>query len=1119
MFRHFVVHFDHESMKRLYYPIIFILMFSACKQSTKDAANAVAENPLFKLLDSAQTNILFANNIKETFERNVFNYPAFYNGSGVSIGDLNNDGLEDIYFSGNMTSNKLYLNRGNMKFEDVTAIADVTGRTEGWKNGVNMADVNGDGLLDIYICYSGKYPGENRKNQLFINKGLTEKGIPQFKEEAEIYGVADSSYSTQSYFFDYDKDGDLDMLLVNENIRVLTELDDITIQELQKTPDSLSGTKLFRNEGGHFKDVTLKAGLHSSVLSYGLAAATSDVNGDGWPDIYVSNDYSIQDRLYINNRDGTFTDQLTSNLRHISMYSMGNNVVDINNDGLMDIYTLDMIPEDNHRQKLLQGFDNYEFFDLNLRNGLYYQYMRNMLHINNGNGTFSEVGQLAGVSNTDWSWAPLFADFDNDGWKDLFVTNGYLHDFTNMDVVKYNANYFNSINGDVEPRHILDMLSKLPSSDVKNYIYKNKGGFDFANKCFDWGIDVPSNSSGAAYADLDNDGDLDLIINNINKPAFIYQNQGDSTTHYLKIKLAGLKQNTVGIGAKVTIYSDGKLQSLEQMPSRGYLSSVSPILHFGLGKKNTIDSISVVWQSGKKQVLAKVKADQLLLLNEKDALGNYTPPGIKPALFKEVISPVDFVKSKNGINDFKRQPLMTNPQSFADPCMAKGDVNKDGLEDVYVGGNKNEPGILYIQQKNGKFIKNQKPFEGDKDSEDADAVFFDANGDGFTDLYVVSGGYHGFNVADPLLQDRLYMNDGKGNLLKSTGTLPEMNVSKSCARVADFNGDGHLDVFVGGRVIPGLYPEAPKSYLLINDGKGHFTDQLSLICPELNQGGMITDAAWIDLNGDKKPDLVTVGEWMPVNAFINTSGKLVNKTKSYFDKEYSGWWNKLQVGDFNEDGRPDLVVGNLGLNSQCKVSDKEPAEMYYKDFDGNGAIDPILCFYLKGKSFPYITRDELLDQMSIMRPRFSNYTSYADATLKDVFTADELKDARYLKANCLKTTYFQSGTDGRFHERDLPVEAQMAPVYTITSIDYDADGHNDLLLCGNMNQARLRFGKYDANYGVLLKGNGKGSFSYIPQYISGFKLQGDVRSVIEINNTIVFGINQQGAKAYQLKGK
>lgn len=1106
-------------MKKVYLFIAVMFLLSGCSQSEKNDENQVAEKPLFKLLDSSRTNIYFNNKITETFEHNVFNYPAFYNGSGVAVGDLNGDGLDEVYLSGNMTGNKLYFNQGDMHFVDITDVAGVSGRPGTWKNGVNMADVNGDGKVDIYICYSGDYEPELRKNQLFINQGLNAEGLPTFIDEAEKYGLADPAYSTQSYFFDYDRDGDLDMLLVNENIKVLTNLDDRTIQELRGKPDLQSGSKLYRNDGGYFTEVTVKAGLNNSVLSYGLSAAISDVNNDGWPDMYVSNDYSIQDHLYINNKNGTFTDQLSSNLDHISMYSMGNNISDINNDGLPDIYTLDMIPEDNKRQKLLQGFDNYEFFYLNLRNGLYYQYMRNMLHVNNGNGSFSEVGQLSGISNTDWSWAPLFADFDNDGWKDLFVTNGYLHDFTNMDVVKYNENYFRSINGEVEPRHIMEMLSKLPSSDVKNYMYKNNGDLTFSKKVANWGFEAASNSSGAVYSDLDNDGDLDLIVNNLNKTAFVYQNQGDSTTHYLKVKLTGIKQNTDGFGAKVTIYYGNKIQWLDQMPAKGYLSSVSSMLHFGLGKQTSVDSVRVVWLSGKQQVLTKVQSDLTLYLKEKDAVDTYVPPKPKAAFFKEVGSPIAYAQQKNAINDFKRQPLLVNALSFSGPCMAKTDVNGDGLEDVFVGSDLNMAASLFIQQKNGKFIGDSQAFEADKASEDTDAIFFDANHDGFPDLYVVSGGYNSYSINDPLFQDRLYLNDGKGHFAKSTSALPQMRSSKSCARVGDFNGDGFPDVFVGGRLIPSRYPEAPESYLLINDGKGNFKDQLAKIAPELKHAGMITDAAWIDLNGDKKQDLIIVGEWMPIAAYINTGAKLQNKTTAYFDKEYSGFWNKLKVEDMNGDGKADLIVGNLGLNSQCKVSDTEPAELFYKDFDDNGSVDPIMCFYLMGKSYPYVTRDEMLDQISSMRGKFPDYGSYAEAGLTDIFTAEELKGVKKLNANYLKTAYFEAGKDGRFHEKPLPVEAQFSPVFTITPFDFDGDGKKDLLLCGNINQSRLRFGKYDANHGVLLKGNGKGGFSYVPQQESGFKIKGDVRSVIQVNNNLLFGINQDKLKAYQFTSK
>lgn len=1104
-------------MNKAYLVIAGLLLWSGCKSSDTKDASAPIENPLFKLLDSTKTNIHFSNRITEDFDRNIFNYPAFYNGSGVAVGDLNGDGRDEVYLSGNMTGSKLYFNQGDMHFIDITELSGTAGREVGWRNGVNMVDVNGDGKLDIYVCYSGDFDENTRKNQLFINQGLNAEGMPTFKDEAEAYGLADPSYSTQSYFFDYDRDGDLDMLLVNENIKVLSNLDDVTIQDLRKKSDRYSGSKFFRNDNNHFVDVTVASGINHSVLSYGLSASIADVNGDGWPDMYVSNDYSIQDHLYINNKNGTFTDRLSSNLDHISMYSMGNNISDINNDGRPDIYTLDMIPEDNKRQKLLQGFDNYEFFYMNLRNGLYYQYMRNMLHINNGNGTFSEVGQLSGISNTDWSWAPLFADFDNDGWKDLFVTNGYLHDFTNMDVVKYNENYFRSINGEVEPKHIMEMLSKLPSSDVKNYIYKNNGDLTFTNKVRNWGFEAGSNSSGAVYSDLDDDGDLDLIVNNLNKPAFIYQNQGDSTKHYLKVKLKGLKGNTDGLGAKVTVFYGDKLQLVDQMPAKGYLSSVSSMLHFGLGKLKSVDSVRIVWNSGKQQVIKKVQADLILYVNEVEATGTYQSLKTTAPLFKAINSPIASAQKPNNINDFKRQTLLVNALSFSGPCMAKADINGDGLEDVFVGGDVNTAGTIYIQQKGGQFKGNTSAFDIDKASEDADAVFFDANHDGYPDLYVASGGYNDFAVNDPLLQDRLYLNDGKGNFSKSLNALPQIRSSKSCARVGDFNGDGHLDVFVGGRVIPSRYPEAPESYLLINDGKGHFKDQLKSIASSIKSIGMVTDAAWIDLNGDRKQDLVLIGEWMPIKAFINSNGKLVDKTSSYFDKDYAGFWSRLQVEDMNGDGKPDLIVGNLGLNSQCKVSDKQPAEMIYKDFDDNGAVDPIMCFYIMGKSYPYITRDELLDQMSVMRPRFPDYTSYADAGMKDIFTEEELKDAKTLKANYLKTAYFESGRDGRFKEKPLPIQVQFSPVFTITPGDFDGDGYKDLLLGGNINQSRLRFGKYDANHGIFLKGNGKGAFSYVPQYLSGLDLRGDVRSAITINNTVLFGINQDKVRAFKYK--
>jgi hypothetical protein len=893
--------------------LFFGIILCGCHRKVSDASNSSDKQTLFKLLSPEQTHIDFSNTLTEGLNTNVLMYQYFYNGGGVAIGDLNGDGLQDIYFTGNMTDNKLYLNKGHMKFTDVTATAGVAGRPGPWKTGVTLVDINGDGKLDIFVCYSGHLGPDKRVDQLFINQGNDSNGVPIFKEMAAKYGLNFPSYSTQAYFFDYDRDGDLDMLLVNHSPQRLSIVDDITVSDLMSKTDNEAGIRLFRNDNGQFHEVTKQSGIINSPLSYGLAAGIADINGDGWPDIYISNDYNVPDRLYINKGNGTFTDELPKQIGHTSFYSMGNDVADINNDLMPDIYTLDMLPEDNKRQKLLFGSDNYEAFNLNLRVGFYYQYMRNMLQVNNGNNTFSEVGQVAGISNTDWSWAPLFADYDNDGWKDLFITNGYTRDYTNMDFLKFMGD--NLRDRQVMRQDLLRLVSQMPSSDVESYFFKNNGDLTFTNTSADWGINQPSNSNGAAYADLDNDGNLDLVVNNINKPAFIYQNQAttQNKNHYLAINLKGADKNTQGIGAKLIIYNGSKKQYLEQMPTRGYQSSVSPVLHFGLGADKKVDSLRIIWQRGKTQLLKNIKGDQQITLNEKDAAGNNAKSAVIKPLFAEVKSPVNYHETLNTTNDFKRQPLLVNPLSFSGPCVIKGDVNGDGLEDVYVGGANGKAGSLYIQQKGGGFIlKNEPAFDADKKSTDATALFFDANGDGKPDLYVCSGGYGDYMPNDPVLQDRLYINDGKGNFSKSIEALPQMLSSKGCVKAADINGDGKLDLFIGGRVVPGRYPETPESYILINDGKGHFTNQTLQYNPALKNLGMVTDAAWVDMNGDKKLDLVVVGEWMPVTVFENTNGKLVDATAKYFDKKYTGWWNCLQVSDINHDGHPDLVVVTWG---------------------------------------------------------------------------------------------------------------------------------------------------------------------------------------------------------------
>ncbi len=1092
-----------------------LYLLCACNQAAeKQKGNTPPA--LFTLMPAEKTTISFQNILTEALNTNILMYEYFYNGGGVAAGDFNNDGLVDLYFTANMSDNKLYLNKGDMRFTDISFSSGTTGRSGPWKTGANAVDINADGKLDIYLCYSGALPPAKRANQLFVNMGNDTQGIPRFEEKAEAYGLANTGFSNQSYFFDYDRDGDLDMLLLNHNPKNLPLLNEEATAALLKQDNPEKGLRLFRQTNGKFEDITTRSGINGSELSYGLGLGISDFNNDGWPDFYVSNDYSVPDYFYINNRDGTFINKLSSHIGHTSQFSMGNDVADINNDGLADIYTLDMLPEDNYRQKLLLAPDNYEKFNLNVRSGFYYQYMRNMLQLNNGNGSFSEVGQLAGVSNTDWSWSALLADYDNDGWKDLYVTNGYFRDYTNLDFINYMNDYVKQ-KGRLQREDVMEIIKKMPSSNVVNYIFQNNSGSSFTNKTREWGLHSPSNSNGAIYADLDNDGDLDLAVNNINQPVFVFKNEAQQQlkNNYLQLHLTGNAGNTQGLGARVKIFYQGQTQFLEQNPARGYLSTVSYNLHFGLGNAPKIDSLIITWMSGKVQKLYNINTNQLLTLDEKNATLNAVTLQPVASWFTEIISGIKYSDAPNPINDFDRQPLLISEKSHTSPCLSQADLNNDHLDDIIIGGAAGQATQMFLQQKNGGFIsKRIAAFEADTAVAAAAIEVFDANADGKPDIYIASGGYHHLNQQDSLLQDRLYLSIGKNNYVRSNG-LPKLEGTKSCVKAQDINGDGFPDLFVGGSIIPGRYPEASKSYILINDGKGNFSDRTENICPEIVRIGIVTDALWIDLDSDKKIELVIAGEWMPILVYKIENGNLVNVSSQFFDKKYTGWWNKIAVGDFNGDQKPDLVVGNMGLNTQFKASEKEPLEMYYKDFDTNGSVDPIFSCYIQHKRYPYITRDELLIQLPQFRKNFPDFKSYAGTTMDELFQPDQLKEAGHLLTNHMETTCFVSSPNGKFTIAQLPKEVQYSPVNTITQMDYNKDGKTDLLLCGNNSYTKIRLGKFDANYGTLLEGDGTGHFRYVDQRESGFDIRGDVRSCIAINETLYLGIHAKPLVAYK----
>jgi hypothetical protein len=1050
---------------------------------------------LFEQLLPDRTGVSFTNRLPEDTTFNILNYLYYYNGGGVAVGDVNNDGLPDLYFTSNLGPNRLYINKGNYHFEDVTLKAGVADSL-GWKTGVTMADVNGDGYIDIYV--SGvDYLTLHGRNMLFINNG-----DGTFTDRTKEYGLDHIGYATQALFFDYDGDGDLDMFLLNHSTHGERA---INRAAQPGTGNPRASDRLFRNDGGHFVDVSERAGVGDHAGAFGLGVVASDFNRDGCPDLYVSNDFQENDYLYINNCNGTFTESITKATGHTSRFSMGVDAADFDNDGRPDIFVADMLPD---RQDILNtsaSSESANLFDLQLRAGYQPQYSRNTLQLNRDGVHFSDIGFFSGVFASDWSWAPLFADLDNDGYKDLFVTNGVYRRPNDLDYIAYisNENIQASL-GEGMTRENMAILKKMPQVPLPNHAFHNNGDSTFTDMAKPWGLGTPSFSNGAVYVDLNNTGALDLVVNNINAPATIYRNRANELigAHYLVVTLRGAGANTQAIGATVTIVAGGKRQMLEEFPTRGFLSSVDPRLHFGLGKASTIDSLMVVWPDRRFQVLTHIRVDQFLELSESNAErctrnvchpeGDVRP---KDLLFTDVTakSKINFKHVENDFSDYNREPLLPHLLSTEGPALAVGDVNGDGLDDIYIGGAKWQPGRLFLQRPDGTFRESPQPaLQADSLQEDVDAVFFDANGDGHLDLYVVSGGNE-FTGQDDALQDRLYINDGKGNFHRDLSALPRFAESGSVAIPGDFNGDGHPDLFVGRRAVAGKYGLTPHSYLLQNDGKGHFTDVTSEKAPQLSAAGMVTSAAWVDYDNDGQLDLVVVGEWMPVRIFRQEHGKFVDRTDAAGLKGTEGWWNSVAAADVNGDGRKDLVLGNLGLNSYLRASAKEPARLYIADFFSAGIVKQILTTYRNGVSYPVAGRDELLRLMPQLRDKYPTYASFGASRIEDILPPEELRKSQVLEAHDFASAIAINNGNGTFTLRTMPAEAQFAPIYSSVAADFDGDGRMDLLLGGNFFGAPPLFGRYDASYGTLLHGVGDGHFVAVSMQTTGLHIDGQVR--------------------------
>ena len=1106
----------------------------------------------FSLLNKGETNIDFNNQVTENDSVNFFTNEYMYIGSGVGVGDFNNDGLQDIYFCGSQVSSKLYLNKGNFQFSDITTQAGVG--TTAWCSGVSVVDINNDGLLDIYVCVSGSRDPEKRKNLLFINQGLNKEGLPVFKEEAAEYGLADMGFSTQAVFFDYDRDGRMDMYLLNHRLYHERPNDILTKDTSGNSP---AADRLYHNEGTiaggshpYFKDVSVAAGIKED--GYGLGVVVSDFNHDGWPDIYVANDYLGNDLLWQNNQNGTFTNRIAQSIKHQSFNSMGVDAADINNDGLPDLTVLDMMPEKNSRKKQMFAGETPERYDVERRLGFEPEFSRNTLQLNQGTRDlqgvtvpfFSEIGQLARISETDWSWSVLLADLDNDGWKDMYITNGLGKDLTNNDFLFYKQSVYSQdyrFGGNNNSGNHLDKgqietlrkeLDKYGSLKINNYLFRNNHDLTFTDDGAASGINTPSVSQGAVYADLDNDGDLDLIVNNMNQEAFVWKNElrqstADSTNNFLTLHLTGDTQNLNGFGARIELYSNGSVQSLEQNPVRGYTSSVDNRPHFGLANTNAVDSLKIIWPDQKEQVLRNVKANQFLEIKYTNAKAiTYSNANNEKPLFindpRELGS--GFKHLETPFFDFGYQRLLPQKFSQLGPALAVGDANGDGLEDFYIGGAAGQSGKLFIQNSTGGFSSGNLVGSPSFD-EDVNAVFFDADGDKDADLLVV-GGSSEFSIHSLGNRPRLYKNDGKGNFALDPDAIPaDIHVISQSVAVGDFNGDGQMDLFIGGRVEPNNYPVSPRSYILENKG-GKFIDVTKEVCPEIDPAGMVTAAVWTDFNNDGKTDLVICGDLQPVRFFENQNGKLKEITVATGLKDSLGMWRSLIAVDLDKDGDMDFVAGNMGLNNKYHVTASHPFGLYAKDFDGNGKTDPVSAYYIKNdqgeyESFPAMDLNQLAQQMPAVKKKYLLHADFSGVTMKKFLADMGDRDLTVLNCNTTASVWIENKGNGKFEMHPLPVEAQFAPVNAILAKDLDGDGNIDLLIGGNEYQTEVSTGRYDASYGLLLKGNGKGSFLPVKPTRSGYIVDGDVKnmSIIKAGTKqefLLVAVNNDSLKCFRI---